>query len=279
MSSRRPPAFLKRLKFPDPDMNSFALNRIAMLTLALSVALCLAKSGEWWKERPVTRWSTEQVYEFLNTSPWVSESQGYFQQAPWVSGTDGRDRKAPVITVYYQARILSAKPVREAFLQLHALNPAVVTAKSLQPATATEEFRNRLQELLVSFPDDPLVQGDDRHIIIGVSQKVRSVETLGARSEQEIFRSDELSDVDQSRVVVFTRLATNAGKRAELADYRPPGTKQPGALYLFPRNLPDGTPLVTDSDKELLFETVIHGRQVGFKWDVGRLKYKGRLEM
>jgi hypothetical protein len=262
-----------------PNTSSIAFNRIALLFLAFSAFLCLAKSGEWWEEKPVTRWSNEQVYEFLNTSPWVSGSQGYFLQAPWVSGTDGRDRKAPVITVYYQARILSAKPVRDAFLQLHVLNPAVVTAKSIQTATAAEELRNRLQELLVSYPDDPLVKGDEKRVIIAVSQKIRSLEIFGAKSEQEIFRGDELSDVDQSRVVVVTRLATNAGKHAELADYRPPGTKQPGAMYFFLRNLPDGTPLVTDSDKELLFETVINGRQLSFKFDLGKMKYRGRLEI
>jgi hypothetical protein len=265
--------------FRTPNMSSIAFNRMTLLFLAFSAFLCLAKSGEWWEEKPVTQWSNEQVYEFLNTSPWVSGSQGYFQQAPWVGGTDGRDRKAPMITVYYQARILSAKPVREAFLQLHVLNPAVVTAKSIQPATAAEELRNRLQELVASYPDDLLVKGDDRHVIIAVSQKVRSLGIFGARSEQEVFCSDELSNVDQSKIVVITSLATNTGKRAELADYQPPGTKQPGAMYFFPRNLPDGTPLIKDGDQELLFETVINGRQVSLKFDLGKLKYKGKLEI
>ena len=96
--------------------------------------------------------------------------------------TSGR---LPVITVYYQARILSAKPVREAFLQLNAIESEPWSPqRASEPATAAEELQNRLQELLASYPDDLLVKGDDRHMIIGVSQKIRTVGILGARSEQ-----------------------------------------------------------------------------------------------
>ena len=84
------PCFLKRLKCPDLAIMNFVCSQphCHVFTSWHFLLLCVwRKSGEWWKERPVTRWSTEQVYEFLNTSPWVSGSQGYFQQAPWVSGT------------------------------------------------------------------------------------------------------------------------------------------------------------------------------------------------
>jgi hypothetical protein len=74
-------------------------------------------------------------------------------------------------------------------------------------------------------------------------------------------------------------LATKTGKRVELTNYQSPGTGAAGALYFFPRNLPDGTPLVTAPDKELLFETVINKRQVKIKFDLDKLKYKGKLEI
>jgi hypothetical protein len=260
-------------------MSSVIRKHITLFSLAFSAVLCLAKSGEWWEKKPVAQWSNDQIYEFLNSSPWVSGSQGYFQQAPWTGSNETDTRKAPVITVYYQARILSAKPVREAFLQLNVLNPIVVTAKSIQPATATEELRVRLHGLLASYPNDLLVKGDEKHVIISVSQKIRTRGLLGAKSEQEVFGSDELSDVDQSRIVVITSLATNTGKRVELTNYQSPGTRGAGAMYYFPRNLPDGTPLVTATDKELLFETVINKRQVKIKFDLDKLKYKGKLEI
>ena len=260
-------------------MSSVARRCLVLLFIAFTAVLCLARSGEWWKEKPVAQWSNEQIYEFLNHSPWVGSSQGYFRQAPWASGSDVKTRQVPVVMVHYQARILTAKPVREAFLQLNVLNPKVVTAKSIQAATATKELQNRMQELLASHPNDLLVKSNEKHLIIAITQKVRTLGISGVMSEQEVFRSDELSDVDQSKLTAITSLATNTGKKVELADYRPPDARQAGATYYFPRNLPDGTPLVSGSDKELIFETVINQKQVKIKFDLGKLRYKGKLEI
>jgi hypothetical protein len=261
-------------------MSSIARRYLVLLFLAFSAVLCLARSGEWWEEKPIAQWSNEQIYEFLNSSPWVGSNQGYFQQGPWVSGSDVKTRRAPVVVlVHYQARILTARPVREALLQLNVLNPKVVTAKSIQATTTTEELQNRMRELLATHPNDLLVKGNEKHLIIAVSQKVRMLGTSGIANEQEVFLSDELLDVDQSKLTAITSLATNNGKKVELADYRPPDRSQAGATYYFPRNLPDGTPLVSSSDKELIFETVINQRRVKIKFDLGKLKYKGKLEI
>jgi hypothetical protein len=181
--------------------------------------------------------------------------------------------------VHYQARILTAKPVREAFLRLNVLNPKVVTAKSIQAATAADELQDRMHALLASHPNDLLVKGNEKNLIIAVSQKVRTLGISGITSEQEVFHSDELSNVDQSKLAAITSLATNTGKKVELADYRPPDSRQAGATYYFPRNLPDGAPLVSGSDKELIFETVINQKQVKIKFDLGKLKYKGKFEI
>ena len=156
-------------------MSSVARKYLGLLFIAFSIALCLAKSGEWWEEKPIAQWSNKQVNEFLNTSPWVSSSQGYFQQASWVSGSDVKNRQSPVVMVHYQARILTAKPVREAFLRLYVLNPKVVTAKSIQAATAAEELQDRMHALLASHPNDLLVKGNEKHLILAVSQKIRTL--------------------------------------------------------------------------------------------------------
>ncbi len=50
-------------------------------------------------------------------------------------------------------------------------------------------------------------------------------------------------------------------------------------MYYFPRNLPDGKPLVAPGDKELRFETLIDKRQVKIKFDLGKMRYKGKLEI
>jgi len=251
---------------------------VAFLFLAFCAILCLAKSAEWWEEKPVALWSSDQALDFLNNSPWVGTSSAYFRQPRWATKSGGDKKQEPPDTVFYQARILTAKPIREAFLRLHVLETKVISTRDLKPATSAEESRKRTEELLASYPNDLLIKGDEKQIILGVSQKVRILGIMGEKSEQEIFGSDELSDVDQSTIASTTSLATNTGKKSELANYRPPATGAAGALYFFPRSLPDGTPLLTAADKELFFETVLGKRPVKFRFDLGRMRYQGKLE-
>ena len=110
------------------------------------------------------------------------------------------------------------------------------------------------------------------------SDQIRSLGILGEKIEQDSFSCDELADIDASSLVPVTRLATNAGKRVELSSYQPPGSRGAGALYYFPRILPDGTPLIAQSDRELVFETVINKKKLKIKFDLGKLKYKGKIE-
>jgi hypothetical protein len=253
--------------------------RLASLLLSFPILIALANSGEWWEEKPFSQWSSDQIYEFLDNSPWVRRSNGYFQQPPWASRNKGDSGQPPLAMIHYQARILTAKPVREAFLQLYVLNAKIVSAKEINAATAAEESQKRLRELLESYPNDWLIKGDEKHLIIAISQKIHTLNIYGIKSSQEVFRNDELSDVDQSKLFANTSLSTNTGKRIELENYTPPGTNGAGAMYYFPRNLPDGTPLVAGADKELLFETVINKRPVKIKFDLRKLKYKGKLEI
>jgi hypothetical protein len=265
--------------FPDLPMNSIHFGRSVPIIIAMSVVFSLAKSGEWWDEKPVAEWSSDQAHEFLNNSPWVSSGSGYFEQAPWARGNPGEIKQASVKMIRFQARILTARPVREAFLQLQVLDAKVVSIRDIDAATSTEESKRPVQEFIASYPDDFLIKGDEKNLIVAISQKIHALGMAGIQSSQEVFCSDDLSDVDQSKLVAITSLTTNTGKRVDLTNYRPPVTKGPGALYYFPRKLPDGTPLVAAADKELLFKTVIHKRQVKIKFDLGRLKYQGKLEI
>jgi len=52
-----------------------------------------------------------------------------------------------------------------------------------------------------------------------------------------------------------TFLATSSGKKVFLKDYIPPTPDGTGAKFVFPRFLPDGTPLITAADKTLRFQT------------------------
>ncbi len=54
-----------------------------------------------------------------------------------------------------------------------------------------------------------------------------------------------------------TSLTTDTGKGVFLVRYDPPGQDDLWAKYYFPRNLPDGNPLLSQRDKEIRFETSI----------------------
>jgi hypothetical protein len=240
--------------------------KIAFLCLALLVLCSAAQSGEWWEEKPSSDWSLDQTVELLNHSPWVGQGAGYFRQLP-------------LAAVHYQARIISARPVREAFLRLNALNANVINVREIGKSTATEEMRKRMMGLAAAYPDDLLVKGDDKHVIIAVSLKVKALGITGPKGVQEDFDSDELLEVDQSKLSAGTILRTNAGKRVKLELFKDPGKSRAGSTYYFPRNLPDGIPLVSAEDRELYFETVINKRQVSVKFDLSKMKYQGRLEL
>lgn len=240
--------------------------KIVFPWMAFLVFVGLGKPGEWWEEKPCTHWSLKQTIEFLNSSPWISKGNGYFQQNP-------------LAIVNYQARLISAKPVREAFLRLNVLNAKVVSVKEIDAATAAEESQKRMQSLAASYPNDMLVKGDEKHLVIAVSLKILALGIFGIKSSQEDFGSDELLNVDKSKLIANTNLATNTGKRVALEYYGPPERKLAGALYYFPRNLPDGTPLVSSGDKELRFETVINKRRVRVKFDLSKMTYNGKLEI
>ena len=238
------------------------------------VFLCLAFLGfavwakpiEWWEEKPSAQWSLAQTMDFLENSPWVGKSDGYFRQNP-------------LAIINYQARLITAKPVREAFLRLNVLAAKVVSIREINVATAAEESQKRMQNLVASYPNDLLIKGDEEHLIIAVSFRILSLGIFGVKSSREDFADDELLNVDKSKLVRNTSLGTNTGKRVALETYRPPERKLAGATYYFPRNLPDGSSLISSGDKDLRFETVINKRQVRVKFDLSKMTYNGKLEI
>ena len=135
-----------------------------------------------------------------------------------------------------------------------------------------------MQVFTATYPDDLLVKGDEKHLIIAISLKILVIGVYGYKSTQEDFRSDELYEVDASKLNDETRLRTNTGKWVALEFFRPPGKDRAGSTYYFPRNFPDGTPLISLDDKELYFETFINKKQVVVKFDLNKMNYKGKRE-
>jgi hypothetical protein len=204
------------------------------------------------------------------------------------------------VPLVYHARLLTAKPVREALLRLISLGitGATVDAKDFDPEGKTQKEQERVEEFVKLNPNDLRVRGNGLYIIIGVTLK----EAYWGWTKEESYQSDpisqphydpkagpylfyrervkgdELSNVDLSKIYADTSLSVSAGRRVDLVRYNPPDADRLGAKFFFPRNLPDGTSFIRTDDKELWFKTRLNGVNVRVKFNLDKMSYKGRVE-
>jgi len=246
----------------------------------LLITIMTAVAGEWWEEESYTEWSLEQVDEMLSDSPWVGLSPAAPPIRKYASGL--------YTPLYYQARLLTARPIREGMMQLISLGmcSATVDIEEFNGRDADAEKRKRcLQEFIQSHPNDVRVKGDEEQIILGVTLK----KAIWGRAPvlrttafdphyEELTNDDRLSDIDPSEIIDNTSLTVNKDKRVPLIGYATPGTDRLGTKLYFPRYLPDGTPLVTAKDSELVLETRINDTKIRVKFDLKKIFYKGKLE-
>lgn len=254
--------------------------KLSIFLWMLSIAIMMAVAGEWGEEESYTEWSLEQVDAILSDSPWVGLSPAAPPIRVYASGL--------YTPLYYQARLLTARPIREGMLQLISLGmcSSTVDIEEFNGRNAVVEKRKKcLQEFIQSHPNDVRVKGDEQQIILGVTLKeaiwggapvLRT--TAFDPYYEELTNDDRLSDIDSSEISNNTSLTANKGKRVQLVRYATPGTDRLGTKLYFPRYLPDGTPLVTAKDSELVLETRINDTKIRVRFDLKKMLYKGKLE-
>lgn len=135
-------------------------------------------------------------------------------------------------------------------------------------------------------------QTNDQSIVVALTLSSRPSGTSSING----YRS-ALMKLTSPTLASNTLLATSSGRKVFLTRYDPPGNDGLGAKYYFPRNLPDGTPLVTAVDKEIRFETMITlnegvtltGNELGveleredriwMQFDLRKMLFEGKLEI
>ncbi len=213
------------------------MRQVIGVMFVLAICSSPLAAGEWWEKIPYTQWSEGQANTMLYSSPW----------AKW-SG-------------FYEVRLLTARPIREAMLRRGTIDPGpVINVREIRDADGVQQ--SRLSELISSNPDSFLVKGDEERIII-------SVRPMGLRHSRPEF----------SKMVSNAVLETNTGKRIKPVAFAAPGRKAGEELQLFfERKLPDGTFFIGAGDKELRFISRLSDRTIKAKFPLKKMMYRGKLE-
>jgi len=261
---------------------------ISILSTLLFTSSSMAQA--WWEKKPYQEWSVREVDRMLNDSPWVAITPLHLP-------------RQSAFPLNLRFLLLTARPIREGYLRRLSFPANVqkgpdfentIPVDQAKARDKAEESQARLKRFMSANQGDIRVRGDERHIVIAValSQFVPpsasrwAIDTEGRQIRTEISQSpwieeprpEFLMGSKLSDWVGRTYVTTNLGKRAEVVRYDPPGLDLLGAKFYFSRRTPDGKILIGDGDDELRFETRIGGKQVRVKFDLKKMKYKGKLE-
>jgi len=241
------------------------------LTLPIFIAIlalaALALAAEWWEKKPYAQWNDKEVERMLDNSPWgkvhavtiMPDTEPATRTFESTGGGDLEREKRNLFHLHF----LSAKPVRMAI----ARQIMLATKEGVPDAAAIDRF---------------VQQGDDKHIVI--SMTLSSV-PKGLSSVRGYWSS--LLNLSTTNLTANTALATKTGKRVYLVRYDKPGQDGMGAKYYFSRYMKDGSPLVTENDKEVRFETIVPLNESGttredrvwMQFDVRKMVFEGKLEI
>lgn len=244
------------------------LRKPLLFSLTL-VVLLVASTSAQKKLKPWQEWSRKDAESILNDSPWgktqtetdTSEMMFRPQAAPdartGASNADplrdergGATNQASVVK--YRIRFLSAKPVRQAFARVIALD---------QP---TDDPR------IKAYMNDFVNRQFDRWIAVVVGFESRDQRYSGAAVQA--FASATTGSLKNN-----TYLERRDGKRLYLHLYQPPTSDGLGAKFIFERFM-DERPFLNQESGEVRFVSEVGKIKLDMRFKVGEMTYDGQLE-
>ncbi|HKG47721.1 MAG TPA: hypothetical protein VKB02_13380 [Pyrinomonadaceae bacterium] len=240
-----------------------------VLFTAFVLALC-AISAFAQKSKPWTELTEKEAAKILNDSPWgQTQTEGEDSRPEQTSAVTqvaapraannqmSREGEAPDTrpskVIKYRMRFLSAKPVRAAFARY----------VMLKKPDADEILSTQLQD----FVDRDFAD----YVVVAVTAEAADPRLVGPTMQ---FLSTATAEVWKDKVY----LERKDGKRAVLADYRPPGPDGMGAKFVFMRSL-EGQPFLTvESDNVRFFAQLSEKMKLNVKYKVSDMMYDGKLE-
>jgi hypothetical protein len=199
---------------------------LCLVCVALLMAQPMLWAAKFWEKKAYTEWSAKDARKILIKSPWCYEFRwgNIGNIAGSVIWGDNSERE---FTTIFRIAVYSARTVRQAYI-------AVVADGDETKFTQYEDFVARdFDDIILSMTVDSVPRG------------LSSVFDLN--SELQALRTPDL--------INNTYLSTDDGRKVYLKEYVPPSTDGTGAKFVFPDNLPDGSPFITDKTEKFRFQT------------------------
>ena len=223
-------------------------------------------SGKEKKPKPWTQWSDKEAQKILDNSPWgqtqveADISEMFYTPTSSRSSSARAERGAlnQSIALNFRIRLLSAKPVRQAFARLI----------ELQQKSANKQ----LSESLRAFVERQF----DQFIVVAVDYDSPSGDRRISGPVMQMLNSATADVLKNS-----TYLETKNGKRLFLQDYKPPIGDGLGAKFIFARQV-DGQPFLEPDSGELRFYSDLNsfarGLVLNMRFKLSDMMYEGILE-
>lgn len=234
--------------------------------IASSFAILSAQQNKPWSE-----WSKKDVEKTLNDSPWAQTQTetdtSEMNYSPTISQTTNARREDTRITeaskvesgaknsamsVKYRIRLLSAKPIREAFARM------VLSAQQSPPAELAAQLQGFVDR---DFSD---------YVVVAVS-----VEASDQRYGAPIAQAFNSATADMLKNTTY--LERKDGKRLFLMDYRPPANDGMGAKFVFARTV-DGKSFIGEGDSVRFVSEFNDKVKLNARYKTSEMTYNGKLE-
>ena len=256
-----------------------------MLKLANAIIITALLAAAIGAQQPTawTGWSQKDAEKILNDSHW-GQTQSETNTSEMVysptvgsgaGSATGRPARTPgirdeqadrnrsrategaynqAVTINYQIRFLSAKPVRE------ALSATILQKRT---AAASAQAKREMQQFIDRNFDD--------YIVVAVTYDA-SDQRLSGKAFQDF--NTAMSDTLKNS----TYLERKDGKRIFLVDYRAPIDDGIGARFVFPRVV-DGRPFLNGESGDIRFYAEVGANiKLNLRFKVSDMVYHGKLE-
>ncbi len=243
------------------------------ILLTCAILILLAVSAAAQKAKPWTEWSAKDAEKVLNDSAWgQTQTEGQTSSQPSQTSaitqttaarentvknasaaarSESGETKDTAMALHYRVRLLTAKPIRAAFVRMVELQGA--------PPDRVAQLRG--------FVDRDF--GD--YIVVTVTMDGNDRKRMAPAMQ-------EISAADAELLKNTTFLERKDGKRVALMDYRAPSTDGLGAKFVFPRTV-DGKPFIEASSGEVRFATEVgKAVKIAKRFKVSEMMYDGKLE-